>query len=180
MVGDWISATHPTLGTFSVRIQQWEYNGSTQIIQAGKRVFSASKVFADYLRPAVEQDAEPLSKAALTDGAGTFDILHGNYNAGGLTVYYEENYTQSEEGITVVVAEIGTFMSLLVNGKVVPPGRLKLLDGGSVKIDITDYCLVSTTLDKTNTISRTLHRATGWSGADSTVSQYRARAFLAP
>lgn len=178
-VGDYVAVTHPDLGTFVQRVQQWDFDGQKQVITTGKRVFKASEAFGEYLRGSIPDTSEPLSTTALTDGAGTFTILAADVAAGGLVVYYEDSFSQSDEGVQ---AEIGTFIDVKINGKIVPPGRLKLLNGGSVKIDITDFCNMSSSTNTSNTIARGLYRATGW-GSDegaSKITQWRKLQFLAP
>lgn len=177
-VGDWISVTHETYGTFSLRVQCWSYNGDEkkQEIMVGKRVFSASDYFGDYFRGEIPGNGNPLSTTAIADGSGSFTIKKGNVDEA-LRIYYEDSFSQSDDGTQ---SEIGTFMELFVNNKIIPPGRLKLLNGGSVQIDITAYCNMSSSEDKSNTVLRRLYRATGW-GADedaSKVTQWKTLKFL--
>jgi hypothetical protein len=175
-VGDWISVTHPDFGTYSVRVRQIETTSDKQTITAGKRLFTASSVFGTYLRAAIPDNADVLSTTTLTNGAGSFVIKKEDVNDA-LVVYFEESYQSAIDDTSI---DIGMFVDVTVNSKVVPPGRTILKDGGSVKVDITDQCNSSAASDTTNTVSRNLYRATGWTSAGSSITQWKALKFLAP
>jgi hypothetical protein len=73
---------------------------------------------------------------------------------------------------------LGAFIDVMVNSNIVPPGRIKLISGGSIKVDITNYCITSATQDKINTISHNHNLATGWISSGTTVKQYSSMAIL--
>jgi hypothetical protein len=90
-------------------------------------------------------------------------LLVNNYPSG--------HFSTPSDGSTVSL--IG-FADLSINSKIVPPGRIKLENGSSLKIDITDYC----TLGASNTVSRNLYNATGWNSQGAKVNQYIALSVL--
>lgn len=175
-VGDYVRAVHPDYGTYDLRVQSLKKTPSTMTAQIGKHVFSISDVFGEYLRAEIPDDAEALSETTITDPtSGSFTIKKKNVSAA-LVIYYEESYSTDADESSI---DVGTFCDLKVNGKIVPPGRIILKSGGSVKMDITDYCNMSASADIANTISRNMYKATGWSGDNAKITQWKALKFLA-
>jgi hypothetical protein len=224
-VGDWVRLWTEDLGFFNLRVKKLVISGGLQVITVGKKVFTASKIFGDYLRKEIQLNAQPLQVDNITAFPQNFTIKKDNFNKGGWRCYYEESVSPPSDGqgsawVTGTVyakdtwvtqsgssylclqphtagattqpgigaswalywwkyeLTLGAFVDVIVNGAIVPPGRIKLIDGGSIKIDITDYCLTSATIDQTNTISHGLHLATGWTSSGATVKQYSAMAIL--
>jgi len=175
-VHDWISCTHPILGTFTEKVQKIDIVPGLMTILAGKHVFTPSEAFGEYMRPTIQANAEPLQTTILTDGAGTVTIEKENVDDS-LLIYYEESFQTAVDDTAI---ELGTFCDVKVNGISIPPGRIKLSDGGSIKVDITDHCNKSASVDTNNTISRNMYRATGWSSSESKVTQYKGLKFLEP
>lgn len=181
-VGDWISATHREFGEYVVRIQKITKTEPKMTIQAGKAVFVASDAFGEYLRATVPDDSDCLSETTIAyPASGSFVIKKEDVDDG-LVIYFEESYNVDSDDTAI---DEGTFLDLEVGAsagttKVVPPGRIILKNGASVKIDITDYCAMSASADTTNYISRNLYKSTGWSGSDAKITQWKALKFLAP
>jgi hypothetical protein len=181
-VGDWISATHSEFGEYIVRIQKITKAEPTMTIQAGKVVFVASDAFGEYLRATVPDDSDCLSETTIAYPASGSFVIKKEDVADGLVIYYEESYNVDADDTAI---DEGTFLDLEVGAtagttKVIPPGRIILKNGASVKIDITDYCTKSASADTTNYISRNLYKATGWTGSDARITQWKALKFLAP
>jgi hypothetical protein len=166
------SDNSPRLVDYSERIQKIDMNGGIMILTCGKKLFNVTKTFGEYLRAEIQDNAQPLQTDVLSNGAGTVNVTAANIAAGGLRVIYEEQFTIPTDG---TAATIGSFCDIKINGRVVPPGRIKLVDVGSIKFDITDYVVAGA-----NTIARTLYQATGWSSSSSYIKQYRAMKIVAP
>ncbi len=175
--GDWIKIYHDSIGWLPLRIKEWAYSNGMMTLTCGKKIYSASAAFGKYLRRSIPDTESPLTVSALTDGAGGFTISAAHYAAGGLVVYYDESFKEDTDGTSI---DTTSFITLEINGLVVPPGRIKLTGGGEVHIDITDHCLKSEISDQYNTVTRTLYHGTGWTGSDSYVRQYRGIQFVAP
>ena len=63
------------------------------------------------------------------------------------TLWTDSSYT------TPVTPPANLFVTFALNGKVIPPGRIRQLDNsGSISIDLTDYVSTSTTANMTNTL----------------------------
>lgn len=175
-VHDWISCTHPILGTFTEKVQKIDITPEGMELMVGKHVFTPSEAFGEYLRPAIPGQAEPLSTKTLTDGAGTFTIEKEDVDEA-LLIFYEESFYTA---INDSAIELGTFCDIKINGISVPPGRIKLSDGGSIRVDITEYCNKSASVDTNNTVARNMYRATGWSSSESKITQWKGLQFLEP
>lgn len=181
-VGDWISATHKEFGEYILRIQKITKTEPKMTIQAGKVVFVASDAFGEYLRQEVPDESDCLSETTIADPATGSFVIKKEDVTDGLVIYYEESFNCDVDDTAI---DEGTFVDLEVGAsagttKVIPPGRIILKNGSSIKIDITDYCTKSASADTTNYISRNLYKATGWSGSNATVTQWKALKFLAP
>jgi hypothetical protein len=175
-IGDWIWATHSTFGLFKVRIQSLKKTPSQMTIQAGKRLFTASDIFGQYLRAEIPDDADVLSETTIADPTdGEFTIKKEDVDDA-LIVYFEASFSVDDDASTL---DTGTFCDVLVNGKVIPPGRIVLREGGSVKVDITEQCSMSASADTANAIACNLYRATGWACNNAIVSQWKGLKFLA-
>jgi hypothetical protein len=60
------------------------------------------------------------------------------------------------------------FVTFKLNGKVIPPGRVRLLDNsGTLQFDITDYCSTSESADTTNTLEMKI-----WNGVAKQANYY--------
>ncbi len=177
-VGDWLVLHRDDYGTFQVRIREIDYDNGIQSLICGKRLFTVSNKFGEYLRKSIPSRATPIQTTALAGGAGSFVIKASDVQAGGLVIYFEDSFdTSNESDISV---QVGSYCDLLINSKIVPPGRIKLIDQTSVKIDITDYCNMSSSVDTTNTVTRNFYQASGWSSQGAKITQWRALKFLSP
>ena len=166
--GDWIRLIRDEIGLNAVlRIQQIEINAGMFILTCGKQVITLAQMFGDFLRQHVQPNQQPAKSQALTNGAGSFTAL----NQAGLRIYYEESFSIPSDGSTVSL--VG-FADLSINSKIVPPGRIKLENGSSLKMDITDYC----TLGAANSVARNLYNATGWTSQGAKINQYIALSVL--
>jgi len=162
----------PSYVDYEERIQKIDMNNGIMILTCGKKLFNITTTFGEYLRAEIQTNAQPLQTDVLTNGAGSVTVTSANIAAGGLKVLYEESFTIPTDG---TAATIGAFCDITVNGKIIPPGRIKLIDTSSIKIDITDFIVAGA-----NTIARALYQATGWTSSSSYVKQYRAMKIVAP
>jgi len=167
LVGDWIGLRKDDMADITLRIRQIEITPAGMVLVCGKELVTASQKLGEYLRPAIDERYQPLQSTELTNGAGTFT----KNTAVGLAVYYEETFTIPVDDTQ---AALGAFVDITLNGKIIPPGRIKLINNSSIKINITDYCSAGS-----NTISRNLYNGTGWTSASSTVKQYKTLTMIA-
>lgn len=177
-VGDWVVLHRDEYGTIPVRVREIDYDNGIQTIICGKRIFTVSNKFSDYLRSSIPSNASPIQTTKLTAGAGSFMIKAADVKAGGLVIYFEDSFSTASEADNSV--QLGCFCDLQVNSKIVPPGRIKLLDQTSVKIDITDFCNKSESADTVNTVTRQFWNASGWTSDGGKVTQYKQLKFLSP
>ena len=129
----------------SFRIQKIDNNSGKVTLNCGKQVFTIAQMFGDYLRKYVKDSEQRKKTQELTNGAGSFTALSDS----GLRIYFEESFSTPTDGSTV---SLTAFADISLNGKIVPPGRIKLENSSSLKIDITDYCSTSESADTTNTL----------------------------
>lgn len=169
--GDWAGLQIPEELDAAFRIREKTIVHGKMTLLCGKKIISASSIFGSYLRGSIPDDAQPMSVTTLVS-QNTFEVTSANYALGELRVFYEESF-QKENDTDI---DTGAFMTLDVNGKIVPPGRILLSKAESVKIDITDYC----TMPGTNTVTRGLYNDDGWASSERYVKQYLAVKFLAP
>jgi hypothetical protein len=177
-IGDYVRLIGHALGDFVLRIQQIDIQNGLMTLTCGKKIFTAAKTFGQFLKRTEISTKQPLQTTILTDGAGTFTVLTANLV--GLRVFYEESISITEDDTE---ADTGTFVDIQIDGKVVPPGRIKLSSGGAISLDITDYCLTGGTAvtgGYSHTVLRNLYLGTGWESTESFIKQYKARAFIAP
>jgi hypothetical protein len=169
--GDWVGLQKDD-DSWSMRIQKKVITPGKMVLYVGRKVVSASTTFGTYLRGEIADDSQPRSVTTLATG-NSFEVTSENYALGGLRVYYEEQFDK----VADTDIDPRAFITLEVNGIVVPPGRILLSKADSVKIDITDY----STLPGTSTVVRTMHNSTGWAaGEQRFVKQYLATQFFAP
>lgn len=176
-VGDWIWAYHPQFGQFKLRILEIEWVPGRMAISAGKKSYRASSMFGEYLRGEIRDDSDALSTTTIADPTDGEFVVKKEDVGDDLKIIYSESFSIADDDTAI---DAGTFCDLILNGKVVPPGRIPLENGGSVEIDITEYCSMSASADTTNTIVRNLYRATGWTGQTAEVRQYKTLKFLEP
>ncbi|MCK9568994.1 hypothetical protein M0R72_08640 [Candidatus Pacearchaeota archaeon] len=169
--GDWVGIQIPDEVDIALRIREKTIAPGKMTLLCGKKLVSASSIFGSYLRGSIPDDAQPRSTTTLVSQS-SFEVSSENYDLGGLRVFYEESF--SEEDDTDI--DTGAFMTLDVNGKIVPPGRILLSKAESVKIDITDYSI----MPGTNTVTRGLYNDDGWTSSERYVKQYLAVKFIAP
>lgn len=188
--GDYIDIYNKKFGWKHVRITSIEYD-TKMTIKCGKRLFSPSQAFGSYFKKTILKSIAPpneygyqsasreahISGTTITGGSGSFVVYHDDYNAGGWTCYYEESFSPPNDDESV---NTGVFCDVMINGIVVPPGRIRISDSPSISIDITAACSVSTTSDITNTVLRNIYLASGWDTSDGTIKQYRAMSFIDP
>jgi hypothetical protein len=170
-IGDWVKLIREELGTFALRIQKIDIQNGLMTLTCGKKIFNASKVFGQFLKRSEISMKQPIQVTQLTDGAGTFVVYTANLT--GLRVFYEESISVTADDTQ---AQIGAFIDINIDGKIVPPGRIKLASGNTISLDITDYCNTA----GTHTVTRNLYLGTGWESTESFIKQYKARQFIAP
>lgn len=176
-IGDWIQIWKKTVGWKSLRVTKITITPGKMVINVGKRLFSPSQAFGQYLRKTISTSKQALRETEITGGSDTFTVYATDVAAGGLVIMYEESFTVPTDDTSV---SAGVFCDVAVNGKVAPPGRIKISDSAAISIDITDACNKSSTSDTTNTILRSLYLATGWETTNGLVKQYAAQAFMDP
>jgi hypothetical protein len=161
-IGDWVKLERSDIGlSSSLRIQKIDISSGKLTLNCGKQVFTIAQMFGDYLRKYVKDSEQSKKTQELTNGAGSFTALSDS----GLRIYFEESFSTPTDGSTV---SLTAFADISLNGKIVPPGRIKLENSSSLKIDITDYC----SLGASNTVSRNLYNATGWTSEGAKITQY--------
>jgi hypothetical protein len=177
--GDWVEVYHPDRGFLSLRLQDKYINNGILTLSLGKKQNSASAQFGEYLRGTVVDDANPrintaLSAASLLAGTASFSVSSDTYALGGVKVVFEATYVK----VAATTINTTAFVILYVNGKAVPPGRLRVTTNSlSLKIDITDYC----TMPGTNTVKTILQNSAGYSSPSyAYVNQYIKVKFFAP
>ncbi|MFA5235169.1 MAG: hypothetical protein WC390_12290 [Sulfurimonas sp.] len=169
--GDWVGLQKDD-DSWAMRVQKKVITPGKMVLYVGRKVVSASTAFGNYLRGEIADDSQPRSVTTLDTG-NSFEVTAENYALGGLRIFYEEAFTKDED----TDIDPRAFVTLAVNGIVVPPGRILLSKVDSVKIDITDY----STLPGTSIVTRTMHNSTGWAaGEQRFVKQYLAAQFFAP
>ncbi len=170
--GDWVGLWTKAEGSFSLRVREKNITPGKMVLLCGRKVASASSIFGSYLRGEIPDDKQPRSITTLvTDN--TFTVTSENYALGGLRVFYEEAFSKSDD----TDIDPSAFITIEVNGEVIPPGRILLSKAESVKIDITDHC----TMPGGNTVDRTMYNSTGWVAGDQRfVKQYLSVQFFAP
>jgi hypothetical protein len=172
--GDHISLTKENWFTgYVTRIKQIDYAPGQMVLTCGKNITNYTKDFGKYLRGTVDDDSLPIQQTTMVSGAGSFTVKAADYAKGGWKCYFKLNF-EIDDDTTVSDSAL---CEVAVNGKVT--GRIRLDGSSSIEIDITDFCTVSTTADKTNTVKTTLYNATGWTYGDCAVNQYRRVAFVA-
>lgn len=177
-IGDYVGLVGHDLGDFVLRVQQIDIQNGIMTLTCGKKVFTAAKTFGQFLKRTEISTKQPIQATTLTDGAGTFTVYTANLT--GLRVFYEESISVTADDTQ---AQVGAFVDISIDGKIVPPGRIKLSSGSSVKVDITDFCLTGGTPVSggySHTVTRNLYMATGWESNESYIKQYKARSFISP
>lgn len=180
-VGDWVKINSEDTGIQPLRITQIHNDADKTKIKVGRMGFNLSAAFGELTRPVVDEDLDLISVTRMSGGSattrtGSFVVDHDDIVAGGWRCYYKEDFEQANDGTAVSTT---AFIDVTIEGKKVPPGRIKLTSN-SIEVDITDYCTTSATLDKTNTFSRSIYNNTGWTpSADyPAVEQYKGRSFI--
>lgn len=180
-IGDWVKINSNATGIRTLRITQIHNDLEKTRFEVGRMPFDLSAAFGNLTRPEVDTDLDLISITRMTGGSattrtGSFVVDHDDINAGGWRCYYKEDFDKASDGTAVSTT---AFIDVSIEGKRVPPGRIKLTSG-SVEVDITDYCTTSITLDKTNTFSRTIYNSIGWTPSDDypAIEQYKGRAFI--
>jgi hypothetical protein len=168
-VGDWVHLIRDDIGLDGgYRIQKFKVDNGIMTLTCGKRVFQASDAFGDYLQPEVTPEALPIKVTNLASGTGSFTLESGT----NVRAYFEETFSIPTDG---TVAGLSAFLDIDVGGDIVPPGRVKLDSGSSVKIEITEYCAAGS-----NTVTRNLYNATGWESQGAAIKQYKALSLVSP
>jgi hypothetical protein len=179
-IGDWIYVYRAELGAYNLRVQKVHFvpdptlTAGQMVLTVGKTPFLASTTFGQYFRKSIDAKQEPLQINTLTNGAGTF-VIYDHNALDELRVFYKEILNAPSDGSPIT---LGTMIDLSINGKVVPPGRMRATDGGEIKVDISDYITKSSSTDSTNTVLRNLYLGTGWTSQSSSIEQYLAHAMI--
>lgn len=180
-VGDWVKINSEATGIRALRITQISNDAETTKLEVGRMPFNLSAAFGDLTRPEIDTDLDLISITRMSGGSattrtGSFVVDHDDIVAGGWRCYYKEDFEQASDGSAVSTT---AFIDVTIESKKVPPGRIKLTSS-SLEVDITDYCTTSTTLDKTNTFSRTIYNSTGWTPSTDypAIEQYKGRSFV--
>lgn len=176
-VGDSVTMWRKDFGEKEIRISRIIITPGLMKLTVGRTLFSPSQTFGEYLRKTRQTQAvdtttsQPVANAVITSGTGTFTVTSGNLATSGFQVLYKESFTVPDGEDD---ASIGVFCDVLVNGVIVPPGRLKI-ESGSLEIDITASCIAGS-----NSITRNLYNADGWESSEAKVEQWQALAFIDP
>jgi len=180
-IGDWVRINSAKTGMQVLRITQIHNDARSTRLEVGRMPFILSTGFGELTRPDIDADLDLISVTRQTGGTaatrtGTFVVKSTHISAGGWRCYYKEEFERASDARDV---STGAFVELTIEGKKVPPGRIKLTDT-SIELDITDYCTTSAVSNSTNTFSRTIYNYTGWTpSADyPAVEQYRGRSFV--
>lgn len=180
-IGDYVRINSAKTGMQVLRITQIHNDARSTKIEVGRMPFILSAGFGELTRPDIDADLDLISVTRQTGGSattrtGSFVVKATHVAAGGWRCYYKEEFEQADDASDV---STGAFVELTIEGKKVPPGRIKLTDT-SIELDITDYCTTSTVSNSTNTVSRTVCNYTGWTpSADyPAVEQYKGRSFV--
>lgn len=176
-VGDSVTMWRKDFGEKEIRISRIIITPGLMKLTVGRTLFSPSQTFGEYLRKTRQTQAvdtttsQPVANAVITSGTGTFTVTSENLATSGFQVLYKESFTVPDEEDD---ASIGVFCDVMVNGVIVPPGRLKI-ESGSLEIDITAACIAGS-----NSITRNLYNADGWESSEAKVEQWQALAFIDP
>jgi hypothetical protein len=176
LIGDHVRITPENAGPIDLRVAQVAYGqaGGPMIVTCGRFIEPLSQRWGNYLRASIEDNMNPIQESEL-DFAAEYDSFiitkESAAKDNGLRVFYEEDFQGPEDDTTNAM---GAFIVLEVNDIIIPPGRI-LVVKGSIKIDITDYCTISTAADSTNTMSRNLFLCSGWTSESAKVRQFSAK-----
>lgn len=172
--GDFIPITKKDWFTgYAIRIKQIDITPGKMVLICGKDITNYTSDFGKYLRGEIDDNATPTQQTTVISGSGSFVVKAATYKKGGWKCIYEMNF-EIPSGTTVSDSAL---CEVAINGKVT--GRIRLNNQSSLKLDITDFCTVSATADKTNTVKTTLYNATGWTYGECAVNQYLRATFIA-
>jgi hypothetical protein len=170
--GDWIAVAPKKEGLRSVRIQSIVVTPGRTKIVCGKQIHTISEKFGEW------RDA--LGTADLTKKfqSKEFSFTGASGNSSFVIAALKSVDWSCRLSISLETAA-GTAPQSLVyrvalNGKVIPPGRWKVLENaGSIEIDISEYCSKSTTSDTTNTINVYLAGGTAANTTTCRIDQFK-------
>ena len=157
--GDTISVQPRTGAAQICRVSRVSTLPGRTLIYAGKRIITLEEMFQGWsnIEAGGQLDHVLQSDDISIDGptgTKTFVIKAENVDETwrckidfSWTLWTDSSYT------TPVTPPANLFVTFALNGKVIPPGRIRQLDNsGSISIDLTDYVSTSTTANMTNTL----------------------------